>query len=138
VRPRNWPTFPVGDFGDALSLTRGYWGATPGIVLTLSHLRRLDGENFEISLSQMAKIVFKSTMVGENFEIYLSQMAKIVFKFTMVGENFEIYLSQMVKIVFKSTMVGENFEIYLSQMAKIVFKSTIGVIGVNDLSFTPL
>ena len=42
----------------------------------------------------------------------------------------------MAKIVFRSTMVGENFEIYLTQMAKILFKSTIGVISVNDLSFT--
>ena len=30
-------------------------------------------------------------MVGENFDIYVSQMSKIVFKSsTMVGENFEI------------------------------------------------
>jgi hypothetical protein len=42
-------------------------------------------------------------MIGENFEIYLSQMAKIVFKSKMVGEIFEIYFSQMAKIVFKST-----------------------------------
>ena len=65
-------------------------------------------------------------MVGENFEIYLYQMAKIVFKLsTMVGENFEIYLPQMAKIAFKlSTMIGENFEIYLFQMDKITFKRT--------------
>ena len=50
-------------------------------------------------------------MVGEKFEISLTQMAKIVFKSNMVGENVVIHLSQMVEIVFKSTMVGEIFEI---------------------------
>ena len=48
----------------------------------------------------MAKTAFKlSTMVeGENFEMYSSQLAKSAFKLsTMVGENFEIYLSEMGK-----------------------------------------
>ena len=37
------------------------------------------------------------TLIGENFEIYLSQMAKL---FTMVGESFEIYLFQKIPWVF--------------------------------------
>ena len=47
----------------------------------------------------MTKIVStSSTMVGENFEIYMSQMAKIAFKLSIiVGETFST----------SSTMVGE-------------------------------
>ena len=41
----------------------------------------------------------QTDMIGEIFEIYLSQMSKIAFKSTtMVEENFEIYLSQISKI----------------------------------------
>jgi hypothetical protein len=44
-----------------------------------------------VQLSFQRLSVRTPTMVGENFEIYLSQTAKIVFKTTMVGEHFEIY-----------------------------------------------
>ena len=44
------------------------------------------GGNFEINMSQMAKIaIILSTIAGENFEIYSSQMAKIGFKFIHHG-----------------------------------------------------
>ena len=58
MRPRSWAKFAVGDFAGAVSLPREYWG----------NLRRSDGERFEISLSQMLKIVFKSTIgvIGVN------------------------------------------------------------------------
>ena len=40
-------------------------------------------------------------MVGENFEIYMSQMAKIRLKLsTMVGENIEICWHQMARNAF--------------------------------------
>ena len=82
------------------------------------NLSTMIGQNFEIDLSQMAKIELKlSIMVRENFnfffEIYMLQMAIIAFKLSTVdGNYFEIYVSQMAKIAFKlSTIVGQNFKI---------------------------
>ena len=52
-------------------------------------IRRSIGSTF----SQSSNISLSHTI--NNFKIYLSQLAKIVFKSTMVGEIFEIYLSKM-------------------------------------------
>ena len=57
----------------------------------------MNGENFEISWSQMA--INSPHMVGGIFEIYMSEMAKNGLKLsTMVGENFEIYMCENLHV----------------------------------------